>query len=290
MKRWLYHSLIVLFAAIFLFSGWNIASYYMAGQDSQGRFNDLAQQMEAAKQESNPPVYYRPPAQDLPTEPTRPNHTDGTGPSPTEPMPTEPAGPVILPEYAPLYLENPDLVGWIQIPNTLLNYPVMQTPNDPDFYLKRNFDKEYSDWGCIYVEEECDVFAPSDNVTIYGHHMYDGSMLTALTNYSSRDYLKENPYIFFNTLLERRTYEIIAVFTTTASVGEGFRYHVFVDADSPEEFDEYIRQCKNLSLYRIEATAKYGDKLITLSTCEYTQVNGRFVVVAKLIETEDMES
>ena len=289
MKKWLYYTLIVLFAAIFLFSGWNVAGYFLAGQDSQGRFDDLVQQMEAAKQESHHPVYYRPPAQELPTEPTRPNHTDGTGPSATEPAPTEPTGPVILPEYAQLYLENPDMVGWIQIPGTQLNYPVMQTPSDPDFYLKRNFDGEYSDWGCIYVEEECDVFTPSDNVTIYGHHMHDGSMFTALTRYSSRAYLQENPYIRFDTLLEHRTYEIIAVFTTTASVGEGFRYNAFVDADNKAEFDEYIRQCKDLSLYHIAATAEYGDKLITLSTCEYTQVNGRFVVVAKLIETEATE-
>lgn len=284
MKKKLYYTLIVVFAAVFLFSGWNIAVYYLAGQDSQSHFDDLAQQMEAAKQESHPPVYYQPPVQNLPTEPTEPNHTAGTEPAASEPDPTEPTGPVILPEYAPLYLENPDLVGWIQIPGTKLNYPVMQTPGDPDFYLKRNFDREYSDWGCIYVEEECDVFTPSDNVTIYGHHMYDGSMFSALTDYASPDFLREHPYIHFDTLLERHTYEIIAVFTTTASIGEGFHYNIFVNADDPKEFDEFVQTCKDLSLYSIEATAQYGDKLITLSTCEYSQTNGRFVVVAKRID------
>lgn len=289
MKKWLYYILILVFAVVFLFSGWNLLTYFLSGQESQGRFEDLAQQMEDAKNQTNPPVYYQSPTQNLPTEPTAPNHATGTEPPVTEPDPTEPTAPVILPEYSQLYLENPDLVGWIQIPDTVLNYPVMQTPNDPDFYLKHDFDKEYSDWGCIYVEEECDVFTPSDNVTIYGHHMYDGSMFTVLTRYSSRAFLEEHPYIIFNTLLERRTYEIIAVFTTTASEGEGFRYNIFVDAGNKEEFEEYIRQCRNLSLYRINATVEYGDKLITLSTCEYSQTNGRFVVVAKLIESEPAE-
>ena len=87
----------------------------------------------------------------------------------------------------------------------------------------------------------------------------------------------------FDTLMEHHTYEVIAVFTTTASKGQGFNYHHFIDADSPEEFDEYIADCKIRALYDTGVTATYGDKLITLSTCEYSQKNGRFAVVAKRI-------
>lgn len=290
MKKGLYYGLIVIFAAVFLFCGWNILSYYLNAQSSSGLYDDIAQQMEAAKNQDLPPVYFT-----RPTDPTEPEETQPTDPiSPTDPTETqppetEPTAPVILSEYAQLYLENPDLVGWIQIEGTNINYPVMQTPDSPDYYLKRNFNKQYSDWGCVYVEEACDVFEPSDNVTIYGHHMYDGSMFTALMNYTSRYYLEAHPYITFNTLLERHTYEIIAVFKTTASVGKGFHYHTFVDADSPEEFETFVDTCKNLSLYHISATAEYGDKLITLSTCEYSQTNGRLVVVAKRIDTEPAE-
>ena len=151
MKKWLYYTLIIIFAAVFLFSAWNMATYFLAGQESQGRFDDLAQQMEDAKSQTHPTVYFT-----QPTQPTSPPPTGETEPPPigeTLPPVTEPTAPVILPEYAQLYLENPDMVGWIQIEGTVLNYPVMQTPNDPDFYLKRDFDKNYSDWGCIYVEE-----------------------------------------------------------------------------------------------------------------------------------------
>lgn len=295
MKKWLYYSLIFILAAVFLFSGWNIAAYYLEGMSNQGAYDDLAQQMEDAKNQTNPPVYYQPPTAPPTMPPTVPKDPTGETQPPTEPPateptePSEPKPPVILPEYAPLYLKNTDLVGWIQIEDTVINYPVMQTPDEPDFYLKRNFEGKYSDWGCVYAEEFCDVFAPSDNVTIYGHHMYDGSMFTILTYYDDPNFLEAHPHIIFNTLLERHTYEVIAVFITTASVGEGFRYNTFVNADSAEEFDDYVRECKRLSLYRIDATAEYGDKLITLSTCEYTQVNGRFVVVAKRIDSEPIQ-
>ncbi len=280
-KRLLYYALIVFFALVFLFCAWNLGVYFLEGFTSQSDFRDLANRVDNAQDGPQPTVYL--------TQPTQPNSPTGT----TDPaeesgdtQPTEPSAPVILPEYAQLYLDNPDLVGWIQIEGTEVNYPVMQTPDRPDYYLYRNFEGKDSRRGCIYVDEACDVFAPSDNLTIYGHHMQDGSMFTKVTRYSSRSFYQEHPYIIFNTLLEKNTYEIIAVFRTTASVGQGFRYNAFVDASSPEEFDEYVSTCKRLSLYSIATTAEFGDKLITLSTCEYTQTNGRFVVVAKLIQTE----
>ena len=78
---------------------------------------------------------------------------------------------MLLPELAELYQQNGDLVGWISIADTNINYPVMQSVNEPNFYLKHGFDKEYSDYGCPYVQEDCDVQEPSDNLVIYGHHM-----------------------------------------------------------------------------------------------------------------------
>ena len=109
-------------------------------------------------------------------------------------------------------------------------------------------------------------------------------MFNNLLLYKERDYYEERRYIQFNTLTERHTYEIVAVFTTTASVGRGFAYHLFVNAATPEEFAQYVAKCKDLSLYDTGVTAQHGDKLITLSTCEYSQVNGRLVVVAKRVD------
>lgn len=198
-----------------------------------------------------------------------------------------PEGTGILPEYAALYEMNTDMAGWIRIEGTQIDYPVMQTPEEPDYYLYRNFLGESSDHGCIYARETCDLITPSDNVTLYGHCMNDGSMFADLTNYLDHGFWEEHRYIRFDTLTAYQVYEIFAVFTTTASVGEGFAYHQFENAADEADFDWFIDQCRTLALYDTGITPQYGDKILCLSTCEYTQTNGRLVVAAVRVE-EDM--
>ena len=189
----------------------------------------------------------------------------------------------VLREYETVYLMNTDMVGWMRIDDTKVNYPVMQTPDWTDYYLHRNFEKEYSAHGCLYVREVCDVEHPSDNLTIYGHKMKDGSMFAPLFDYKEKSFWETHKTIHFDTVTEHHTYEIFSVFVTTASVGQGFPYHEFVDAADAAQFDDYVANCKQLALYDTGITPQYGDKLITLSTCEYSQVNGRLVVVAKRV-------
>ena len=172
--------------------------------------------------------------------------------------------------------------GWISIAGTKLNYPVMQTPNNPNFYLKHNFEKAYSDLGTPYIQENCNI-AESDNLVIYGHHIKGGKMFGALNDYKSKSFYEEHKTILFDTLTEQAEYEIVAVFKTVAYSSEGFRYYDFVNAENAEAFDEYIAKCKELALYDTGVSAEYGDRLITLSTCEYSAQNGRLVVVAKKV-------
>lgn len=203
----------------------------------------------------------------------------------TQAEPSEAGEPEMLPEYAELYKQNSDIVGWITIPDTKINYPVMQSPDNPNFYLKHGFDKGYTDYGCPYVSEECDVTKPSDNLIIYGHNMKNGSMFSAINQFNSKNFWEEHRAVYFNTLYEKQTYEIVAVFKTvvyTDSANE-FRYYRFIDAQTPEQFDEYIRTVKEKAFYDTGISAKYGDKLITLSTCEYSNKNGRLVLVAKKV-------
>ena len=110
--------------------------------------------------------------------------------------------------------------------------------------------------------------------------MADGTMFAALNSYTNKNTWDRNSLIFFDTLTEYHTYKIFAVFKTSANVGEGFSYHQFVDADNEAEFDEFVKTCKDLAFYDTGITPKYGDKLICLSTCEYSQDNGRLVVAA----------
>lgn len=189
----------------------------------------------------------------------------------------------VLREYAAVYQLNPDMVGWVHVPGTDLNYPVVQTPDDPDYYLHRDFYEKNSRHGTVYAHDQADLDTPSDNVTIYGHNMTDGSMFAVLHKYSNKAYWEANPYIYFDTLYEHRTYQIISVFEIdlTESV---FAYHSLVEANA-FSFQNYMNNCKELEMYDTGVTAKYGDKLLTLSTCDKNTANDdiRFVVVAKLV-------
>jgi len=183
-------------------------------------------------------------------------------------------------KYDALFAQNNDFIGWIKIDGTNVNYPVMQTPNKPDFYLKRSFDKEYSDFGVPYLDEDC-VPGESNNYVIYGHHMKNETMFHDLCNYASKDFYDEHPTIKFDTMFGFGEYQIVAVFRFDTN-NDTFRYNQFTDMDELH-FESFMNSVHLRQLYDTGVDAKYGDKLITLSTCEYTYTNGRFVVVAKKI-------
>lgn len=218
----------------------------------------------------------------IPSTPAPPSvSTDPIGPT----DPTEPVTPGILPEYLPIYEQNNDMVGWIHIPGTSIDYPVVQSPYQKNYYLRRNFQKKSATCGTIYVREECDVNKPSDSVLLYGHNMQNGTMFHDLINYKKRSFWEQNRYIYFDTLTEYHTYEIVAVFTTTADPAVGFRYHLFADG-TQQAYDKFVSTCKELSMYDTGITPVYGQKLLTLSTCDKTigyGKDGRLVVVARRI-------
>lgn len=183
-------------------------------------------------------------------------------------------------KYAALFAQNNDFIGWIRIDGTNVNYPVMQTPNKPDFYLKRSFDKSYSDYGVPYIDEAC-MTGISNNLVIYGHHMNDGSMFADLCKYTDADFCKEHPEIAFDTLSNLGKYEVVAAFKFNTN-RESFKYNEYTLMDEAQ-FAEFMENVRARQLYDTGVTAEYGDQLLTLSTCEYTYPNGRFVVVAKKV-------
>lgn len=184
-----------------------------------------------------------------------------------------------------LYLENADMIGWIQIEGTSIDYPVMQTPADPNYYLKHDFEKRYTDYGCPFMQADCDALRPSDNLIIYGHNMKDGSMFADLAKYRSKDFWQAHKTVRFDTALGGSAYEIFAVIHTTvqADAADAFAFYLFVDAAAPEEFADYASACKARALYDTGIFADYGDKLLTLSTCDNITDNGRLLVIAKRI-------
>lgn len=222
-------------------------------------------------------------------EATKPTQTEPTESLPEQTDPTEATIPpniddTVLFEYQPLYEINRDMIGWIQIDGTAIDYPVVQSPPDKaNFYLRRNFYKENATCGTIYVREACDVNRPSDNVTVYGHNMRNGTMFADLHKFEKKSFWEDHRYVNFDTLNEYRTYEIFAVFKTTADLTKGFTYHIYDTFATEKAFNEYVSTCKNLDLYDTGITPTFGDKLLTLSTCDKSISDGRLVVVCRLV-------
>lgn len=190
----------------------------------------------------------------------------------------------VLEEYQTLYNKNKKMVGWIKIEDTEIDYPVMQTVNN-EYYMDHNFNQEYDRNGSLFLDKDCDIVHRNTNLIIYGHHMKSGKMFGGLNKYSSQEYCKEHPNIQFDTIYERGTYEVMYVFRSRIYNEDEvvFKYYQFLDAASAQEFNSNMQEMAALSLYDTGVTASYGDQLLTLSTCDYSEEDGRFVVVAKRV-------
>ncbi|MFR3947130.1 MAG: class B sortase [Ruminococcus sp.] len=179
-----------------------------------------------------------------------------------------------------LHEENPDCIGWITIEETMVDYPVMYHPQEKNYYRKRDFYGEYSANGCLFIAEGCELDT-CDNLIIYGHHMNSGKMFAALDGYKSEEFYEEHPRILYSTLHGDEVYRVIVAFTTPVYTGKDFAYYDFTKAENEAAYDRFLMDCMERSFYDTGGTAVYGDKLLTLSTCEYSQKNGRMVVLAK---------
>ncbi len=196
--------------------------------------------------------------------------------------------PDVLDEYKLLLNKNRRLIGWITIDDTKIDYPVMQTV-DNEYYLDHNLEQQYDKNGAIFMDKDCDVLAPSTNLILYGHHMQSGRMFGELDKYANEKFAREHPYIQFNTIYEYGTWQVMYVFRSKVYNEEEivFKYYQFIDAASEQEFDSNMREMAEMSLYDTGVTARYGDQLLTLSTCDYKEENGRFVVVAKKVTAKE---
>ncbi len=190
----------------------------------------------------------------------------------------------VLEEYQTLYSKNRKLIGWLKIDDTIIDYPVMQTANN-EYYLDHNFNQEYDKNGSLFLDKDCDVVRRNTNLIIYGHHMKSGKMFGNLNSYSNEEYGKKHSLIQFDTIYEKGTYEVMYVFRSRIYNEDEvvFKYYQFFDAASETEFNSNMQEMAALSLYDTGVTASYGDELLTLSTCDSSETDGRFVVVAKRV-------
>ena len=185
-----------------------------------------------------------------------------------------------------LQKENDEIIGWLEIEGTNINYPILQT-KDNDYYLTHNYKKEKSSTGSLFLDKDFDLINGSSNYLIYGHRSKQGLMFEDLMKYAKKDFYQDHTTIKFTTPTEDATYEIISVFYSRVyykSEKDVFRYYYFVNSEDEQEYNEFVNNAKKSSIYDIEATAQYGDQLLTLSTCEYSQEDGRFAVVARKVK------
>ena len=246
-KRNIRLTLIIILSLVLCFSIYQIASYYYSAIKEKSAFDELSDIVNKAEQTQD---------------------TDGK---------------TMLAKYKLIFEQNSDTFGWIKIEGTVIDYPVMHTPENAEYYLRKAFDKTYSQSGVPFLSADC--FENCGNYLIYGHHMKNGSMFASILNYAKKDYYEQHKIIQFDTLYETAEYEVIAAFRSKVyAKGEnGFKYYTYTDLTSKALFDEYIDNVKKTRLYDTGINAEYGDQLLTLSTCAYHTKDGRFVVVARKI-------
>lgn len=199
---------------------------------------------------------------------------------------TEIKPPPVLEEYKDLYEQNPDLIGWLKIDGTNINYPVMQSSEDEyDFYLRHSFDKQDDRNGTLFLDARNHVLRRDTNLIIYGHNMKSGMMFGTLKDYLDADFRKEHSKIQFDTIYEKATYKVIGVcLGKVETQGETvFRYYNFLNVRNEMEFNDYMGRIQQMEVFGTAIDASYGDELLTLSTCNYYIEDGRMFIIAKKI-------
>lgn len=208
----------------------------------------------------------------------------------TESIPEE-TEPQMLDWMAELYAQNPDIAGWLRIDDTKIDYPVMYTPDDEEKYFRADFEGNYHWSGLPFIDKDCQIDPESGNLIMYAHNMGNGTAFGSLTKYENEEYWKEHPIIYYSTLYEERTYEIVAAFYDRVyyQYEDVFKFYQFVDAGDEADYDAAVAAYKEKAEYDTGVYPEYGDKLITLVTCAYQTYEGRFVVVAREIPEDELD-
>ncbi len=189
-----------------------------------------------------------------------------------------------LQQYLPLYEINPEFFGWIKIEDTNIDYPVVYSPDRPNFYINHNFYGKDAYNGVPYLDEECDPDGPY--YLLYGHNPNWGTMFSHIIDYEKKSFWEKHQLIQFDTLYEERTYVVVAAIKARVLEKDDkdeFRYYNYKIIDTEPVFYEYADQVKRFALYDTGIGLSFGDELLVLSTCYHYVKNGRFVVIAKRI-------
>lgn len=279
LKIW---TVILLTVGVLLLAAGFVTMYY----ENTGRARSGAKIPEEVAEEKEPENTAEPEKESPDPEIVQGEMKEGSGEA-IEEISEEVEEKVLIPNpYKDYFLENEDMAAWIVVPGTVIDYPVMWTPEDEEYYLKRDFNKKNSTAGCLLLDTDSCMDPLTDNLIIHGHNMKDGSMFGSLLKYEKEDYYEEHKYVHLYGKDCEHIYEVMAVFRSQVFYASDtcFKFYKFFNAQTEEEFNDFYENVKEMSVYDTGVTASFGDRFITLSTCAYHVDNGRFVVVAKEIE------
>lgn len=209
---------------------------------------------------------------------------------------------ITVPDYSVLYAKNSDFVGWITVPNTSINYPVVQC-DDNDYYLTKNFEKNKDARGAIFMDYRNDPVNLDSNTIIYGHNCYNTTMFSELTKYQKIDFYKTSPVFEFNTVERTYKWKIYGVFITTAESQEdnGYVFNYIYPYMDGENFNGFIEEINQRRLYVTNVDINDDDKMLILSTCVRNldtyekgirkyKADARLVIVARAVRDGESET
>ncbi len=184
--------------------------------------------------------------------------------------------------YLSTAARNPDVVGWVRIEGTTLDYPVCQTPLDPEKYIHLDINGSYSSYGTPFMDGVCRLTKPRSSLLIYGHHMRNGSMFAILQNYTAVSYYRQHPFIQFDTVTEPGTYQVALVLKVDAQ-GTFISWQDLLFPEDEEVFNAALAVAIQNRYYDTGVPIRYTDELLALVTCEYTLNDGRLMVIARRV-------
>ncbi len=254
--------------ALATLSAWQVFSYWRSIAAAEEEFAAMSQAFHRQKVEASIP------------DPGLAAADPDSPPGAVEPQPE--SDPVMLASIQALREENQDMAGWVLIEDTKIDYPIMHTPDRPQYYIQRNFKKANSSSGTPFMDEYCD--ADSDNVILWGHNMRSGTMFASILRYREESYREKHPLIKFFTLYEERTYRVVAAFYSDVDIRkEDFPWYTYTDLTEQENAEAFFAHLRKASLLEVPDDLQQGDTFLTLATCSYHINTGRFVVVARRI-------
>lgn len=252
--------LIVICLGVFLYSSYQIAGYLYDNYKSKSTYDKIREEYEEQLEKEK----------DASLSPNKPINVPEATNSPD-------GKHMWMDRYRSLMEINKDIVGWISVPNTVIDYPVVQA-KDNNYYLRRDIYGDKATAGTIFMDYRSDAKAEGKHIILYGHHMRNGSMFKDLVKYKNEEFFQQNDYISFNTLYDEIKWEVFSVYVSDAD----FNYRQ-TEFSSDEKYLNFLNKLKSLSMFEKAIELKAEDQLLTLSTCTYEYDDARFVVHARRV-------